>query len=163
VRIVPYSFTAPPGRLDALKRLLHDFFGARADIRVRAPLEYGEEAATLTVPGDDVEAGERETAWVVLFNLAQTPESEVHGRFLQELRAELESRGGQLLVLAEVSAYHDKVDAPERRIDRLRAWNRVAGEAGMTVIEVALDEPTGDAVLEKIAAGRWRASGGSEG
>jgi hypothetical protein len=162
VRIVPYSFTVPPGRLDALKRLLHDFFGARADIRVRAPLDYGEEAATLTVPGDDVEAGERETAWIVVFNLAQSPESEVHGRFLQELRAELESRGGQLLALVEVSAYHDKVDAPDRRDDRLRAWNRVAGEAGFTVVDVALDEPTGDAMLERIAAGRWRAPEGGE-
>ena len=163
VRIVPYSFTAPSGRLDALKRLLHDFFGARADIRVRAPLEYGEEAATLTAPGDDVEAGERETAWVVLFNLAQTPESEVHGRLLQELRGELESSGGQLLVMVDVSAYHDKVDSPERRIDRLKAWNRVVGEAGMSAVEVALDEPAGDAVLEAVAAARWRSPVESEG
>jgi hypothetical protein len=163
VRIVPYSFTVLPGRLDALKRLLLDFFGARADIRVRAPLEYGEEAATLTVPGEDVEAGERETAWVVLFNLAQTPESEVHGRFLQELRGELESRGGQLLALVDVSAYHGKVEAPERRIDRLRAWSRVTDEAGLTAVEVALDEPAGDAVLEAVAAGRWRATEESTG
>ena len=163
VRIVPYSYTAPRGRLDALKRLLHDFFGARADIRMRAPLEYGEEAATLTVPGDDVEAGERETAWVVLFNLAQTPEPEVHGRFLQDLRGGLESSGGQLLVMVDVSAYHGKVDSPERRIERLKAWNRVAGEAGLTAVEVALDEPAGDAVLEAVAAARWRSPEGSEG
>jgi len=163
VRIVPYSFTAPPGRIDALMRLLHDFYGARADIRVRAPLEYGEEAATLTLPGDDVEAGERETAWVVLFNLAQTPEPEVHGRFLQELRGDLESTGGQLLVWVDVSTYYGKVDAPERRIDRLKAWNRVVGEAGLTAVEVALDEPAGDAVLEAVAAARWRAPEESQG
>jgi hypothetical protein len=162
VRIVPYSFTVPRGRLDALKRLLHDFFGARADIRVRAPLEYGEDAATLTSPGHDVEAGERETAWVVLFNLAQTPESEVHGRFLEALRAELESSGGQIVALVDVSAYHDKVDAPERRIERLKAWNRVAGEAGLAVVEVALDEPAGDVVLEAVASARWRSPVGSE-
>ena len=130
---------------------------------MRAPLEYGEEAATLTAPGDDVEAGERETAWVVLFNLAQTPESEVHGRLLQELRGELESSGGQLLVMVDVSAYHDKVDSPERRIDRLKAWSRVVGEAGLSAVEVALDEPAGDAVLEAVAAARWRSPVESEG
>jgi hypothetical protein len=163
VRFVPYSFKVSPGKLDALKRLLHDFFGARADIRARVPVEYGEEAATLMAPGDDVEAGERETAWVVLFNLAQTPESEVHGRFLQELRGGLESSGGQLLVMVDVSAYRDKVDSPERRTDRLRAWRRVADEAGLSAVEVALDEPAGDAVLEAVAAARWRAPIESDG
>jgi hypothetical protein len=163
VRIVPYSFTAQPGGLDALKRLLHDFFGARADIRIRAPLDYGDDAETLMVPGYDVEDGERETAWVVLFNLAQSPEAEVHGRFLEELRATVESRGGQILVLVDVSAYHRTIDAPERRTERSKAWSRVVDEAGLNVVEVAFDRLEGDEILDAVAAARWRAGDAVEG
>jgi hypothetical protein len=153
VRIVPYNFRPQPGSVDSLKALLYDLFGARADIRVREPLAHGEEAASLLA--EDVAGTERdrEIAWVVLFNLAQSPEPEVHGRFLGEILHALQAHRGGLLTLIDVSTYHGRVDAPERWTERLEAWKRVTSEAGVTAVEVALDRPAGDEVLEAVGAG----------
>jgi len=153
VRIVPYSFRPQPGSVDALKALLYDFFGARADIRVREPLAYGDDAASLLAENPTGRERDREIAWVMLFNLAQSPEPEVHGRFLEEIRGALRAHPGGLLTLIDVSTYHGRVDAPERWTERLQAWKRVTSGAGVTAVDVALDRPAGDEVLEAVGAG----------
>ena len=152
VRIVPYSFRPPSGAVDALKSLLYDFFGARAHIRIREPLAYGDDATVLI---GDAEGTSREIAWVILFNLAQSPEAEVHGRFLEQMRAALESRPGKLVVLIDVSTYHGRVHAPERWAERLQAWKRVCSEAGLTAVDVSLDRAAGDQGLVAVASGMW--------
>jgi hypothetical protein len=168
VRIVPYSFRPQSGAIDTLKTLLHDFFGARAHIRAREPLAYGDDASALigdpgaTVTGAE-QTADREIAWVVLFNLAQSPEAEVHGRFLEQIRVALETRPGKLLTLIDVSTYHGRVEAPERRTERLQAWKRVCSEAGVTAVDVALDRPAGDEVMVAVGAGVCEGSDPGEG
>jgi hypothetical protein len=147
VDILPYSFSPQPVALDRLKALLQDSFGARARIVVREPLAYGGEAAAIPLDegsGGAAASGERESFLVVLLNLAQSPEIEVHGAFLRELKERLEEPGGHLLLLIDVSTYHERVRDPERRQQRLRAWVRVAGEVGLSAVDLELDRPIRD-------------------
>jgi hypothetical protein len=77
---------------------------------------------------------------VVVFGLQQTPEAEVHGRFLTELAGHA---GEDPLVLVDASRYRAQLapaDVP-RLDERRRAWDAVAREAGATVMHVDLEDP----------------------
>ena len=144
VEIVPYSYTPRPGSMASLKTLLFDYFGARADLRVRDPLSYGAEAkAVLPVPLsdaslDDQELAERDFCVVVVFNLAQSPESEVHGAMLEELTTRIDTKRSQLLVVLDTSPYRERVDDRERVQQRIDAWSRVVHDAGLTAVPIDL-------------------------
>jgi hypothetical protein len=147
VDVVPYSFDPEPVARARLKSLLHDFFGARADVRVRAPLAYGEEPEAAGQP----DAGAEELCTVVVFNLAQPPESEVHGGFLQKLGSGLD-RGARLLVIVDGTTYRQRVATIDRWIERARAWRRVTSESGRTAVVLDLDEADGiDRALDAMA------------
>jgi hypothetical protein len=144
VEIFPYSYTPRPESSASLKTLLFDYFGARADLRVRDPLPYGAETEA-ALPGplstaspDDAELAERDFCIVVVFNLAQSPESEVHGALLEELTTTIDTKRAQLLVVLDTSAYRERVDDRDRVRQRIDAWSRVVHEAGLTAVPVDL-------------------------
>jgi len=144
VEIVPYSYTPRPGSMASLKTLLFDYFGARADLRVRDPLAYGGEAElalperiTEAVP-DEAGVAERDFCVVVVFNLAQSPESEVHGAFLEDITTQIDTKHSQLLVVLDVSPYRERVDDRERVRQRIDAWARVVHDAGLTALPIDL-------------------------
>jgi hypothetical protein len=144
VEIFPYSYTPRPGSMASLKTLLFDYFGARADLRVRDPLTYGAEAeSALPAPlmgasPDDDELAERDFCVAVVFNLAQSPESEVHGALLEELTKRIDTGRWQLLVVLDVSPYRKRVEDPERVRERIDAWSRVVHETGLTAVPIDL-------------------------
>jgi hypothetical protein len=153
VDVVPYSFDPDPAVIERLKSVLHDFFGARADVRIRTPVAYGEEWQR--DPARRPDAGETEHCRVVVFGLAQSPEAEVHGRFVEQLKAGLE-RGERLLVLVDAAKYRRRVTTPERWTERARAWQRVVQEAGLTAAIVDLEQSGGvDGVLDTMASALW--------
>ena len=144
VEIVPYSYTPRPGSMASLKTLMFDYFGARADLRVRDPLPYGAEAdsalpAVLSdASPDDVELAERDFCVVVVFNLAQSPETEVHGMLLEELTTRIDTKRTQILIVLDASPYRERVDDPERVRERIDAWARVVHDAGLTAVPIDL-------------------------
>jgi len=144
VEIVPYSYTPRPGSMASLKTLMFDYFGARADLRVRDPLPYGSEAdmalpaALSDASPDDVELAERDFCVVVVFNLAQPPETEVHGMLLEELTTRIDTKRSQLLVVLDASPYSERVDDRERVRERIDAWSRVVHDAGLTAVPIDL-------------------------
>lgn len=156
VDVQPYSYTLTPARADTLKSVLHDVLGARAHIVVAPTLEYGEGRS----PDPDPQEMRAERATVMLFNLAQTPETEVHGRLLTELRGSAD-RGGSCLVLIDAAGWRERAGEPsasERRLDeRRRTWDRVVRDAGLTAVHVNLDLPPGAELLEGIERGFWPA------
>ncbi len=159
VRITPYSFSPSPAVADRLKSLLYDYFGARADIQLRKPVTYGSEVEVLLTEetqGDAI-AGATATdiCHVVLFNLAQSPEIEVHGDFLEELKGRLGEPGSQLLLLIDPSAYQQRVPAPERWEERLRAWQRIGREAALPIVALPVDEPDWQAALATLRGALW--------
>jgi hypothetical protein len=132
VEVLPYSHHLAPRAADALKTLLHDVFGTEAEIAIREPLAYGCDFGDL--PRFD---GAGPTCRVLLFALAQTPETEVHGRLLREARdARRESDG--LVVIGDASTYRERVGDAERVAERRRLWERIAKEAGVAFVGVDL-------------------------
>lgn len=125
VRVLPYSVELRPVAAARLHELLHELFGSRADFAFEAPLAYGDEPPPL---------GERSPrATVVVFHLAQSPEREVHGVFIEELRAQLPDSDGNLLLILDESRYRE-VASPERADERRRAWDRVLADVGVRAV-----------------------------
>lgn len=165
VMVLPYSFRPKPGAVDRLKGLLHEYFGARAEIRMRDPLSYGAEPPSpfSTANGVDLERGGRHReCLVVLFNLAQSPESEVHGALLERLKTLAVERDGQLLVLVDESVYRRRVHAEDRWSERLNAWRLVIRDAQLRPVALDLDGPVEDTVLNDLRAAVWPPVDGTE-
>jgi len=172
VEIVPYGYTPSEAALGVLRTLLHDYFGARADIRVREPLAYGDEVSNIeTIPRsarhawapaaahrEELADPERESCHVVLLNLAQSPESEVHGIFLRELVDRLDDGRGRLLVLVDGSAYRERVADAKRWKERFRSWQRVVREADLALLELDSQPSVDSDALDALGAAIWRSS-----
>ena len=153
VEIIPYSYSPPARTVDAMMSLLHDHFGTRAEVRLQTGLEYGDEAPA--PQASDPANGAPERCQVLLFALAQSPEVEVHGRLLDDLRATLPD-GDHLLVLVDASGFARRAGAVAGRMDeRRRAWNRVVKEVGLNAVHVDLNLAPTDNVLEALGAGLW--------
>lgn len=141
--VLPYSFHPGAGEREALKRLLHEAFGARSHVEIHRPVEYGATAdSALEEAGAPPGAGS-ESCLVVLFSGAQTPENEVHAAFLRELTGRVAERGASLLVLIDISRYRARVPRPERWRERLETWKRAAAAAGVRPVEADLGSPDG--------------------
>jgi hypothetical protein len=127
VEVLPYSHRLAPAAQDALLELLHELFGNRSRVEVRGPLDYGAEPPPAVDPSPH--------ARVVVFNLAQSPEEEVHGAFLAALR---HAQGDAehppaLLVLLDEEPYRARIDGAgsDRIAQRRRAWERVGRAADL--------------------------------
>lgn len=150
VEVLPYSHRLAPASHDALLELLHELFGNRSRIEVRAALEYGAEA-----PPAPADAAPH--ARVIVFNLAQPPEEEVHGAFLTALRSAQgdAERPPALLLLLDEEPYRARVadSGVDRLAQRRRAWERVARAADLRFATLrALDGADADAVLREARA-----------
>ncbi len=150
LEVIPYSYRPSARTVDGLKRLLFDLFGPRSEIRVLPTFDYGGEPESLEPSRGRLRA--------VLFGLAQTPEVEVHGEFLQHIQQEL-ADGQALLLVVDGSAYRLKLEGgggvDERMAERRRAWDRVARDAGLSALHVDLMQPLPDEVLTRTVAAAW--------
>jgi hypothetical protein len=95
---------------------------------------------------------------VLVFNLAQTPESEVHGAFLNEVLHRIESHRWRLLVLVDSSTYRERIDSAERRRERFETWSRLVGDAGLSAVDLDPDPPADERLLDEVRAGIWPGS-----
>jgi hypothetical protein len=143
VEVLPYSHLLAPRSADGLRELLHELFGSRAEVSLRESLAYGDDppAAAPAAPGA--------LRHVVVFNLAQTPEHEVHGAFLDALRSRAD---GELLVLLDEAPYGARLGpgGAERLAERRRAWERLVRESGLRAAAL----PGADRRDEALAAAR---------
>ncbi len=111
-------------------------------MRVEPPVAYGADDGE--VP--PAPAGARR---VLLFSLAQTPEAEVHGRFLAACARA--AAGAPLVALVDGSGYRERAADATRLDERRRLWDRVATEAGGAITHVDLGLLEGDARVERVA------------
>lgn len=160
--VVPYSYTPTAPRIDRLKAILHDVLGARASISVGRVLEYGDE---LAAPGEPAGEDEHPIGRILLFNLGQTPESEVHGRLLEDL-VSASRAGGSCLVLVDAAAWReragDTTSFDKRIAERRRTWDRVVRESGLEAVHLDLDREPPDDVLERIEHATFTGDGPEE-
>jgi hypothetical protein len=81
IEVIPYSYHLDPIAEARIRAHLEWRFGPAAKIRIATPLAFGADAAEMA-PAQGAPPGEQ----ALLFNLAATPEAEVHGRIIDSLR-----------------------------------------------------------------------------
>ncbi len=159
IDVLPYSYSPGSRQLETVRELLHDLFGLEARIEVRDVVAYGTE---LEPTDDEVPP----TCVVVLYGLVQSPEREVHARYLEEWM----QKGGepQVLAILDSASWRERFgeDAAQRHAERLRAWDRVLREVGLGALHVDLGKPLSSGTVERAEASLWpdsataRATGG---
>jgi hypothetical protein len=132
VEVVYYACAPETALRERLHARLQDEAGARAVVRDGARLAYGDDAERIALP--DGHAGGR---LVVVFALAQTPEAEVHGEFLERLRARLDRAGWELAVVLEAAGYRQRVGSEERVRERRATWDRLLRDLDLPAVELA--------------------------
>ncbi len=142
VEVLPYSYGVSGREADTLRELLHDVFGLRADVRIQPVLPYGAEPQ---MGGDDDPA-----CAVVVYGLVQSPEREVHGRFVEDVRARARN-GTCVLAVVDSSRWHERFagSGERREVERRRAWDRVLGEVGVSALHVNLARPLGEETVQQ--------------
>jgi hypothetical protein len=152
IDVLIYSYQASPTATTALKALLLDVFGARAQVRLRS-LGYGELPDDGS-PGPGTALDPSVRCRLVLFSLAQTPEVEVHGELVAGLANSL-GDGQALVVAIDASAYRKRLgDGGEARVEeRQRAWNRIFHHLEITPLHVDLEGL--DAETEQVLKAAW--------
>jgi hypothetical protein len=73
----------------------------------------------------------------VVFPLAQTPEADVHGEFVEGLRERLDRVGWPLMVALETATYRRRVGSADRVRERRATWDRLLRDLRVTAIELA--------------------------
>ena len=132
VEVVYYSCAPEAALRERLHATLQEDAGARAVVRDGVCLQYGDDPTRVPVPGD-VPRG----MLVVVFPLAQTPEAEVHGQFLERLQARLDLAGWPLGVVLETATYRARVGSEARVRERRATWDRLLREYDLTATELA--------------------------
>jgi len=157
VELLPYSYRPERPALERVRELLLDTLGNRARLSVQEPVAYGADPPPGLLAGGDVEAAASppEVCLAVVFNLAQSPEQEVHGEFLGELKTAVEAAAGRatLLALIDEDAYrsrmgetaaHDDADGEGRLAERRAAWQRVARSCELELVPLWSGAPRAD-------------------
>lgn len=138
VSVCPHGFSPSPAATLALRTWLADWGGESLQLQMRPTIVYGEEdkvAAAMMAS-----AAASKAACVVWVELAATPEPQVQGRLLGELRAA--SHGAALALLVDESSYRQRLGAGSPRLaERRRAWQALADEAGVGLVCVDLLQP----------------------
>ncbi|HEX6211019.1 MAG TPA: DUF2868 domain-containing protein [Methylomirabilota bacterium] len=132
VEIVYYSCTPDPGLRERLHARLQEEVGARAVIHDGACLAYGDDPERIGLPADAA----RTAVVALVFALAQTPEPEVHGEFVERLRERLDRGGWRLLVVLDTVTYRQRVGAEARVRERRATWERLLRDLQLTAIEL---------------------------
>jgi rhodanese-related sulfurtransferase len=150
--VAPYGRALEPPAAERLRALLGELLGTRAEVELVAPAAYGAEGGELfaAARGDG-----RARTLVVVFPLAQTPESEVHGRLLAELKDALEP-DETLLVLVDAAGY--RAQTADRVAERRGAWERVASAEGLAAAHVDLDPRAPEAAIDALEGALWSAA-----
>jgi hypothetical protein len=130
IDVVAYGYRPSPRVAADVDALLLDLFGSRARIRRVDPVGYGEMV-------DRARESTGSAALAVLFNIAQTPEPEVHGELLDALRRDADGAGMSLLLVLDEEPYRARLGGDSARLaERRRAWERLAADAGLAVVSL---------------------------
>jgi hypothetical protein len=133
VEIVYYSCAPDTALRERLAAALQEYAGARAVIGDGPHLAYGDAPDRVVVPPPPAGSG----VVAVVFALAQTPEPEVHGEFVEGLQERLDRAGWRLVPVLETATYRQRVGSEERVRERRATWERLLRDLQLTAIEVA--------------------------
>lgn len=154
VRTILYAHRLDPRASEGLTAFALDLCGNRATRTDPESLEYGDEYAARA-------AERRERMELVVFNLAQTPEPEVHGEFCRGALANAAgSRGTRaVLVVVDESSFAERLgdgeEARERLESRRRTWTRVLRDVDVDGVFLDLSRHVSNEALARARAASW--------
>jgi hypothetical protein len=154
IDIVPYSYQPSPAALDYLGQCLLDLLGNQATLHWRDPLPYGQESFPW------LQAPSSPQTVVLVCNLAQTPEVEVHGELFRMLQTSIESSNGQhhLLLVLDQEPYRHMADQAQMR-GRQQTWQRLADDSHLQIVPFDAKNTSRDQLLQKAQAALWPPKG----
>jgi hypothetical protein len=132
VEVVYYSCAPDQALREKLHAMLQEHAGARAVIHQGPSLEYGDDAGQITLP----EPASTPGVVAVVFTLAQTPEPEVHGKFVERLRERLDVAGWELMLVLEMATYRQRAGSEVRVRERRATWERLLRAVQATAVEL---------------------------
>ena len=136
IRVIPYSYAAPPAALAGLEAIVARAFGGGAVLRVESPVDYGGGNAPAAPAGSDGTG-----PVIVLFNLVATPEPEVHGAFVAAAKAR-QGPAQPLLAVVDESAFRARWPGDDRRLAQRRGiWSELLTGVRVAPIFVDLAAP----------------------
>ncbi len=126
VEVLPYQCQLKHSLLELLEEFSLEMFGNRAYVQTRKPISYGESNFRMKA------SGTMPLRVLIVFDVATTPEQEVHGAFLQNIQDQVESWNGDasLLILLHEGSYRKRAD-PERLRERFQTWERFMSGHGL--------------------------------
>jgi hypothetical protein len=143
VQVVPHAGAPSAQAALSLRALLVPSLGEDFDLRIAAPVQYGDEEAAAAV------ATELDTTLrLALFDLGATPEAEAHGRLLSVLR----ESPAPLIIVTDEAAFVRRFGAfPERVAERRATWRSFAETERLPWLAVNLEhpDPSGAAILQR--------------
>lgn len=150
IDIVPYSYQPSPAAMEFLGKCLLDLIGNQATLYWREPLPYGQESF------DWLKATSSPQTVVILCNLAQTPEAEVHGEIFRALQTQIDALKGQhqLLLLLDQEPYRHLAHSGHM-VERQQTWQRLADDYHLQIVPFDVKETSRDQLLQKTHAALW--------
>ncbi|MDT3776857.1 DUF2868 domain-containing protein [Nitrospira sp. MA-1] len=154
IDILPYSYQPTPATLDFLGQCLLDLLGNQATLHWRDPLPYGQ----TSVPW--LQTNSSPQTMVLVCNLAQTPEAEVHGELFHMLQTSIEPCNGQhhLLLALDQEPYRHLADQAQMT-GRQQTWQRLANDHHLQIVMFDAKNTLRDQLLEKAQAALWPPKG----
>ena len=150
IEIVPYSYQPSAGTLEFLGKGLLNLIGNQATLHWREPLPYGQESFPW------LKATSSPQTVVLVCNLAQTPEGEVHGEVFRALQTHIEASKGQnqLLLLLDQEPYRQMADSAQM-VERLQTWQRLADDYHLQIVPLDAKGTSHDQLLQQAQSALW--------
>jgi hypothetical protein len=152
VRVTPYAYTPGGDAKRRLAGLIEAALGEDVRVSFDATVDYGSEERWL----EDAALSPSTDHHIMLFNLASTPEAEIHGAFVRGLieRLTVERNGTVPAVLLDESGYRQRLGLQSGVEERLRmrnaAWQAEISPA--VPVTLNLNADAGDECVARLEA-----------
>jgi len=150
IDIVPYSYQPSPMALEFLGKCLLDLIGNQATLHWHEPHPYGQESFFW------LKGTSSPQTVVLVCNVAQTPEAEVHGEVFRALQTRTEASKGQhqLLLMLDQEPYRQLADSTHI-MERQQTWQRLANDLQLQMVPFDAKETSRDQLLQKAQSALW--------
>ncbi len=147
--VLPYQCQLDPSIIERLEGLCLEMFGNSVYVSTRPPIPYGETNYHVQV------SSHMSLRVLVVFDVATTPEQEVHGEFLQCIQAQIEgwTSEASLLVFIYEESYRTSMDQQRQR-ERYQTWKRFTNGYGLEPIPFSVTSDV-NGLLPQAAATLW--------
>ena len=150
VEVVPYQCQLDVTSIEKLEGLCLEIFGNSTSVQTRPSLSYGQTEIRLEP------SSHMPLRVLIVFDLATTPEQEVHGEFLRNMQRQIEhwTAEAALLVCVNEGPYANKHKYSHRPRERYHTWRRFTGAYGLTPLLFSSSIDLND-LLQQVSTKLW--------